>query len=113
MSEIQEQKAAVTTDVAHVAAAVERPEYTRRRTFGELLRGDLGFIPVLATLLVVVIYFEITTNGLFLTSRNLSFLAQQMAETGIVGLGAIMVLLLGEIDLSVAAVAQLSAVVMA
>lgn len=112
MSNIQEKKAAVATDLSTVAA-VERPEYTRRRTFGELLRGDLGFLPVLATLLLVVIYFEITTNGLFLTARNLSVFAQQMAETGIVGLGAIMVLLLGEIDLSVAAVAQLCAVVMA
>ena len=112
MSEIRDQKAAVATDVSAVAA-VERPEYTRRRTFGELLRSDLGFLPVLATLILVVIYFEITTNGLFLTARNLSFLAQQMSETAIVGLGAIMVLLLGEIDLSVAAVAQLCAVIMA
>ena len=112
MSEIQEKKTAVATDTSAVAA-VERPEYTRRRTFGELLRSDLGFLPVLATLILVVIYFDITTNGLFLTARNLSFLAQQMSETAIVGLGAIMVLLLGEIDLSVAAVAQLCAVVMA
>jgi D-xylose transport system permease protein len=112
MSEIQDPKIAVATDSSAVAS-VERPEYIRRRTFGELLRSDLGFLPVLATLILVVIYFEITTGGLFLTARNLSFLAQQMAETGIVGLGAIMVLLLGEIDLSVAAVAQLCAVVMA
>ncbi|HVU68065.1 MAG TPA: inner-membrane translocator [Ktedonobacteraceae bacterium] len=115
MSDMQEKETAAvaTEDPSSVAAAVERPEYTRRRTFGELLRGDLGFIPVLITLILVVLYFEVTTNGLFLTARNLSFLAQQMAETGIVGLGSIMVLLLGEIDLSVAAVAQLCAVVMA
>lgn len=112
MSEIQEQHTPAV-DVQPVVAAVERPEYMRRRTFGELLRSDLGFLPVLATLILVVLYFEFTTNGLFLTARNLSFLAQQMAETGVVGLGAIMVLLLGEIDLSVAAVAQLSAVIMA
>lgn len=109
---MSENKTAVATDTSAVAA-VERPEYTRRRTFGELLRSDLGFLPVLATLILVVVYFEITTNGLFLTARNLSFLAQQMSETAIVGLGAIMVLLLGEIDLSVAAVAQLCAVIMA
>ncbi len=112
MSDIQDQKTAVATEQSAVAA-VERSEYTRRRTFGELLRSDLGFLPILVTLLLVVLYFEITTGGLFLTSRNLSFLAQQMAETGVAGLGAIMVLLLGEIDLSIAAVAQLSAVVMA
>lgn len=112
MSDIQRQKPAAVADQSAVAA-VERPEYMRRRTIGEMLRGDLGFLPVLATLILVVIYFEVTTSGLFLTSRNLSFLAQQMAETGVIGLGSILVLLLGEIDLSVAAVAQLCAVVMA
>lgn len=112
MSEIQEQNQAEVTGQA-AFASVERPEYIRRRSLGELLRGDLGFIPVLLTLLVIVIFFEVTSNGLFLTPRNLSDLAQQMAETGVAGLGSILVLLLGEIDLSVAAVAQLCAVVMA
>jgi D-xylose transport system permease protein len=112
MSEIQEQKQAVS-EGQPIAAAVERPEYSRRRSIGELLRGDLGFIPVLLTLLVIVIFFEVVSQGLFLTPRNLSDLAQQMAEVGIAGLASVLVLLLGEIDLSIAAVAQLCAVVMA
>jgi D-xylose transport system permease protein len=112
MSEIQEQKQAVD-EGQPIAAAVERPEYSRRRSIGELLRGDLGFIPVLLTLLVIVIFFEVVSQGLFLTPRNLSDLAQQMAEVGIAGLASVLVLLLGEIDLSIAAVAQLCAVVMA
>lgn len=95
------------------SGSVERPEYIRTRSLGELLRGDLGFIPVFLTLLIIVVFFEITSGGIFLLPRNLSDLAQQMAETGVAGLGAILVLLLGEIDLSVAAVAQLCAVVMA
>jgi len=95
------------------SGSVERSEYIRTRSLGELLRGDLGFVPVLLTLLIIVIFFEITSGGIFLLPRNLSDLAQQMAETGVAGLGAILVLLLGEIDLSVAAVAQLCAVVMA
>jgi D-xylose transport system permease protein len=111
MSEIREQNQPTPAGQAFVS--VERPEYMRRRSLGELLRGDLGFIPVLLTLLVIVVFFEVTSSGLFLTPRNLSDLAQQMAETGVAGLGSILVLLLGEIDLSVAAVAQLCAVVMA
>jgi len=94
-------------------ASVERSEYMRRRSIGELLRSDLGFLPVLLTLIVVVAYFTITTNGLFLTPRNLSYLAQQMATIGLIGLGVIPVLLLGEIDLSSAAVSVLCAVIMA
>src|SRR5205807_1948364 len=94
-------------------AAVEVPSYMPRRTLGQLLRGDLGFIPVALTLLVVVIYFTITTHGLFLTPQNLSNLVGQIVTFGILGLGVIMVLLLGEIDLSIAAVSVFCSVVMA
>ena len=112
MSNMQDQRAGVPGG-PQAPGSVERPEYIRRRTIGELLRGDLGFIPVLFTLLLVVIFFTITTGGIFIQARNLSFLAQQMAEIGVIGLGAILVLLLGEIDLSVASVAVFCAVVMA
>src|SRR6266446_1504537 len=95
------------------AAAVEVPAYMPRRTIGQLLRGELGFVPVLLTLLVVVVYFSIVTNGIFLHPENLSNLVGQIATIGIIGLGVIMVLLLGEIDLSVASVSVLCSVVMA
>ena len=112
MNDMQEQKQS-PADAGSPVTSVERPEYIRRRTIGELLRGDLGFLPVLFTLLIVIVYFSVTTNGIFLTPRNLSYLAQQMAEIGVIGLGSILVLLLGEIDLSVASVAVLCAVIMA
>jgi D-xylose transport system permease protein len=98
---------------ASEAAAVEVPSYMPRRTVGQLLRGDLGFIPVVLTLIVVVIYFSISTGGLFLKPENLSNLVQQIVTFGILGLGVIMVLLLGEIDLSIAAVSVYASVVMA
>ena len=75
-----------------------------RRTVGQLLRGDLGFVPVLFTLILVVVYFTIVTGGIFLKPENLSNLVGQIATIGILGLGVIMVLLLGEIDLSIASV---------
>src|SRR6266516_5736129 len=95
------------------AAAVEVPSYMPRRTLGQLLRGDLGFVPVLLTLIVVVIYFTITTNGVFLHPENLSNLVGQIVTFGVLGLGVTMVLLLGEIDLSIAAVSVFCSVVMA
>jgi len=96
------------------AATVEAPSYTPRRTIGQLLRGDLGFIPVLLTLIIVVVYFTIVTGGIFLSGENLSNLVGgQIGTIGILGLGSIMVLLLGEIDLSVASVSVLCAVIMA
>src|SRR6266699_421451 len=95
------------------SADVEVPSYLPRRTLGQLLRGDLGFVPVLFTLIVVVIYFSIATGGVFLSSENLSNLVGQIITFGILGLGVIMVLLLGEIDLSIAAVSVFCSVVMA
>jgi D-xylose transport system permease protein len=78
-----------------------------------LMRGDLGFIPVLLTLAVITIYFQITTTGVFLQARNLSNLTQQIVVISILSTAAVLVLLLGEIDLSLAAVAQTCAAIMA
>src|SRR5712691_5105031 len=88
------------------AAAVPRP------TIGQLLSTELSFVPVLLTLVVIMIFFAVSTNGVFLEARNLSNLVQQIAVIGVVGLGVILVLLLGEIDLSVASVSTFCAVVM-
>jgi D-xylose transport system permease protein len=95
------------------AASVEVPSYMPRRTLGQMLRSDLGFIPVLFTLIIVVLYFTIVSGGIFLKPENLSNLVGQVATIGILGLGSIMVLLLGEIDLSVASVSVLCSVIMA
>src|SRR6266702_8293222 len=95
------------------AASVEAPSYLPRQTMGQLLRVDLGFIPVLITLIVIVIFFAIATGGIFLSPRNFSELMQEIATIGSLGLGVTMILLLGEIDLSIASVSVLCAVVMA
>ena len=99
---------------ARESASVEVPSYTPRRTIGQQLRGDLGFIPVLLTLVIVVVYFSIVSGGIFLQPENISnLMGGQIATIGILGLGSILVLLLGEIDLSVASVAVLCSVIMA
>ena len=78
-----------------------------------MLRGELGFVPVLFTLLVIMAIFYFASGGIFLKAENISNLAGQIPFTGILGLGVIMVLLLGEIDLSIAVVSTLCAVIMA
>jgi D-xylose transport system permease protein len=95
------------------ASSVEVPSYMQRRSVGQLLRSDLGFVPVLITLLVIVAFFTITTGGIFIEPRDLSELVQNFAVIGVLGLASTMVLLLGEIDLSVAVVSTLCSVVMA
>jgi len=95
------------------ADAVEVPAYRQRQTVGQLFRADLGFIPVLFTLIVIVIFFQVISGGLFLNSTNITNLFLQTATYGFLGLGIVLVLLLGEIDLSIAAVATFCSVIMA
>ena len=77
-----------------------------------LRRGDLGQLPVVLTLVLIAIFFEITSSGLFLLPRNLSNLMLQIASTGLVALGAVLVLLIAEIDLSLGVVSYVCGTVM-
>ncbi|HEU0027734.1 MAG TPA: inner-membrane translocator [Ktedonobacterales bacterium] len=77
-----------------------------------LRRGDIGQLPAILMLLAIVIAFQIVTGGDFLKPTNLSNLILQEVSTAVVALGAVMTLLLAEIDLSLAAVANLCGAVM-
>jgi D-xylose transport system permease protein len=78
---------------------------------GRLRGGEPGALPVVAGLVVIAIVFG-SLNEHFLSAENLTNLALQMAATGTIALGVVMVLLLGEIDLSVGSVSGLCGVVM-
>jgi D-xylose transport system permease protein len=83
------------------------------RVFLSRLRsGDLGSLPVVIGLIVIWAVFQ-SQNDAFLSSRNLVNLALQSAATGTIALGIVLVLLLGEIDLSVGSVSGLSAAILA
>lgn len=89
------------------------PPESGRRTIFDYLRGDLGFIPVLVTLIIIAIVFQFLTEGIFLQARNLSNLAIQIVTVGTIAIAAVFILLLGEIDLSLAAVSQACGAIMA
>ncbi|GAA2576598.1 ABC transporter permease [Dactylosporangium fulvum] len=74
-------------------------------------RTDLGAWPVVGGLILIAVVFG-SLNEHFLSAENLTNLALQMAATGTISLGIIMVLLLGEIDLSAGSVSGLCAVAM-
>ncbi len=65
-----------------------------------------------AALVVVALIFEVQTS-LFLSPRNITELLLQSVEVGVMALGMTFVLLVGEIDLSVAALAAVCATVTA
>ena len=77
-----------------------------------LAQGELGSLPVIVGVAVIWAIFTIA-NPNFLTPGNLTNLVLQLAATGTISLGVVLVLLLGEIDLSVGAVSGLTAAVMA
>ena len=83
-----------------------------RRLAGRVRDGDLGPLPVILGLIVIASYFQ-ARNANFLTARNMSNLILQTAVLGTLAIGLVMVLLIGEIDLSVAAVSGFSAGVLA
>ncbi|WP_028649340.1 sugar ABC transporter permease [Nocardiopsis sp. CNT312] len=70
--------------------------------------GELGPLPVIVGLILIAVVFQ-SMNDRFLSPQNLSNLTVQIAAIGLMTTGVIMVLLLGEIDLSVGSVAGLSA----
>jgi D-xylose transport system permease protein len=74
--------------------------------------GDVGSLPVILGLVLIWAVFY-ALNPLFLSPLNLTNLLAQIAATGIVSVGIVLVLLLGEIDLSVGSVYGLGSAVMA
>jgi len=76
-----------------------------------LRQGELGSLPVIVGLIVIWATFE-SQEGVYLSARNLSNLVLQIASTGAVAIGIVLVLLLGEIDLSVGSVAGLCSAIL-
>ena len=68
--------------------------------FGRIKSGDLGSLPVIIGLIVIWTVFSIM-NPVFLSSRNLVNLLFDSSIVGVIALGIVCVLMLGEIDLSV------------
>ena len=65
--------------------------------------SGINLAPVLLGLTVVCIGFQ-TANSNFLTPWNITNLSLQVASVGVIAVGVVIILLLGEIDLSIAAI---------
>ncbi|WP_408995456.1 sugar ABC transporter permease [Streptomyces caniscabiei] len=105
-------------DDAHRAHTGRRTHMGRRwygertRAYADAVRrrvheGELGPVPALLALAVTWIVFQ-SLNENFLSPRNLSVLSVEIVGTGLVAVGVVFVLLIGEIDLSVGSLAGLS-----
>lgn len=74
--------------------------------------GDLGSLPVIVGLVLIGTVFQLL-NPVFLSPTNLVNLTMQCAAIGTIALGIVIVLLVGEIDLSVGSVSGLAAAIVA
>lgn len=82
------------------------------RGFWQRLRGgELGSLPVVLGLAVIALFFY-SQEPSFLSSRQLVSITQFAAPIGIIALGIVLVLLLGQIDLSVGTVCGSAAAIM-
>ncbi|SEN34773.1 D-xylose transport system permease protein [Actinacidiphila rubida] len=82
-------------------------EFKRR-----LRGGELGSLPVIVALIVIWVIFQ-SQSSKFLTSGNVLHITYFLSGTGMLAIGLVFVLLLGEIDLSVASVSGLASALFA
>src|ERR1700734_34604 len=73
--------------------------------------GDLGSLPVIAGLIIIWTVFT-SLNPVFLSPNNLVNMLFDCSTVGVISLGIVCVLLVGEIDLSVGSVSGLSSAIL-
>ncbi|MBN9624132.1 MAG: sugar ABC transporter permease, partial [Actinobacteria bacterium] len=74
-----------------------------RHQLRRVIQGDLSSLRVVFGLIVIAIIFQVQESR-FLSAENLTNLMLQITTIGLISVGIVYVLLLGEIDLSVGAV---------
>ncbi|MBA2530696.1 MAG: ABC transporter permease [Nocardioidaceae bacterium] len=85
--------------------------YARNWLVG-LRSGELGVLPIIGGLLLTAVVFQ-SLNDNYLTPGNLVNLVSQGAAISTIAMGLVLVLLIGEIDLSVGYVSGVAAVILA
>lgn len=68
---------------------------------GKFSLPNLQVLVMLGAILVIALFFTWTTDGAWLSPRNVSYLLRQTAITGILAVGMVFVIISAEIDLSV------------
>jgi len=89
----------------------EKPKFDPGKQVRRIVQGDLSSVRVILGLVVIAIIFQVQESR-FLSAENLTNLMLQITTIGLISVGIVYVLLLGEIDLSVGAVSGLAGAVM-
>jgi D-xylose transport system permease protein len=89
----------------------EKPKFDLRVAVRRIVQGDLSSVRVIFGLILIAVIFQVQESR-FLSAENLTNLMLQITTIGLISVGIVYVLLLGEIDLSVGAVSGLAGAVM-
>jgi D-xylose transport system permease protein len=102
----------VGQDAPSAAAEEEAPKGLARRTLDNLRTGNLGILPIVIGLAIIIVFFSFKATNFF-TANNFNNIIIQLAGTCMLAFGVVFVLLLGEIDLSIGYLSGLAAVAVA
>jgi D-xylose transport system permease protein len=97
-------------DIGAVVAPQTLTDYTRA-WWTKVRGGDWGTLPIIIGIILIIAIFG-TLKPVFFEERNFTNLLLQMAGTTTIAFGVVFVLLIAEIDLSVAYVSAVGGVVM-
>jgi D-xylose transport system permease protein len=89
----------------------EKTKLDVRQAIRRIVQGDLSSVRVILGLVLIAVIFQVQESR-FLSAENLTNLMLQITTIGLISVGIVYVLLLGEIDLSVGAVSGLAGAVM-
>lgn len=89
----------------------ETKKLNPRQQLRRVVQGDLSSVRVVLGLVLIAVIFQVQESR-FLSAENLTNLMLQITTIGLISVGIVYVLLLGEIDLSVGAVSGLAGAVM-
>ena len=90
------------------AKAVETKSSESGKKHWRVPSGTVRAYGMVAALVLMWVIFSVVTNGIFLEPRNFSNLIRQAAVTGIISVGMVMVIVTGQIDLSVGSLVGLA-----
>ncbi|MBN1439925.1 MAG: sugar ABC transporter permease [Anaerolineales bacterium] len=95
-------------------SAVSTPQKsTPMNAISRAVRGNLQTYALVIAMIVIWLLFAALTNGIYLSARNFSNLFRQMTITAILSVGMVLVIVTGNIDLSVGKLAGYVSVVVA
>lgn len=92
---------------------LQKQSFSKVSFFKSVPLLNVQLVPLITVLIILSIIFQVLTQGLFLSPRNLTNLSGQVTITAMLAAGSVLVMIPGYIDLSPGATVAASAVVAA